>query len=359
MNSLADFQKSSNQYQNLFTVLGHYDYQFSPANHFSIRGYGTRNHTSGFTGGLGQNEIPADFSETENFINQGVSGVFSLNTVLGRKVNEIRVSIEGETRKRHSNAPGTPTILVCAFGPCSSGSVNSSFLFGQRYYLPINGDGGKLQAADNFSYSFGKHDMKFGGDTDTYTDRKDTFVGWSSGQYEFDSLQDFQAGNAQALIQNLGLNGKPLFASGTLYNNYNSTLGLYWQDKWQITPRITLTYGLRWEGSWYPQPQTAFPGNETYAGTGAQHAYNSVCHSAFRTTSSSSARALGSHGTSARTNLPPSCALPGDITTRRFRCCSCPRQAAAGRSASSASSPHRACLRLNSRTYSRAARRSA
>ena len=110
--------------------------------------------------------------------------------------------------------------------------------------------------------------MKFGGDTDTYTDRKDTFVGWSSGQYEFDSLQDFQAGNAQALIQNLGLNGKPLFASGTLYNNYNSTLGLYWQDKWQITPRLTLTYGLRWEGSWYPQPQTAFPGSETYTGTG-------------------------------------------------------------------------------------------
>ena len=111
--------------------------------------------------------------------------------------------------------------------------------------------------------------MKFGGDTDTYTDRKDTFVGWSSGQYEFDSLTDFQAGNAQALIQNLGLNGKPLFASGTLYNNYNSTLGLYWQDKWQITPRITLTYGLRWEGSWYPQPQTAFPGTATYAGTGS------------------------------------------------------------------------------------------
>ena len=129
VNSLADFQKSSNQYQNLFTILGHYDYQFSPANHFSIRGYGTRNHTSGFTGGLGQNEIPADFSETENFINQGISGVFSLNTVLGRKVNEIRVSIEGETRKRHSNAPGTPTILICAFGPCTAGSVNSPAIF--------------------------------------------------------------------------------------------------------------------------------------------------------------------------------------------------------------------------------------
>ena len=136
VNSLADFQKSSNQFQNLFTILGHYDYQFSPANHFSIRGYGTKNHTSGFTGGLGQNEIPADFSDTENFINQGISGVFSLNTVLGRKVNEIRVSVEGETRERHSNAPGTPTILICAFGPCSAGSVNSSYLLGNATICP-------------------------------------------------------------------------------------------------------------------------------------------------------------------------------------------------------------------------------
>ena len=92
VNDLADFNGSHTQFQNLFTMLGHYDYQFSPANHFSVRIYGTRNHTSGFTGGLGQNETPIAFGGTENFINQGVSGVFSVNTVMGRKVNELRVN---------------------------------------------------------------------------------------------------------------------------------------------------------------------------------------------------------------------------------------------------------------------------
>ncbi len=264
MASLAGFNGPHTQFQDLFTILGHYDYQFTPANHFSVRAYGTRNHTSGFTGGLGQNETPAAFGDTENFLNEGISTVFSLNTVLGRKVNELRVSVSAETRARHAADGFQQTDLI---GPG---------LIGERYYLPINGENNKLQIADNFSYSFGKHDMKFGGDSDTFEDRKDTFVGWSTGQYEFsllntfsEDLSAFQAGTPNALIQDLGLNNTPLFNAGTLYPNYLTGVGLYWQDKWTITPRITLTYGLRWDGTWFPQPQTAFPGNETYTGLGS------------------------------------------------------------------------------------------
>src|SRR5271156_64832 len=88
--SLAGFQGAHTQFQRLFTILGHYDYQFSPANHFGLRGYFTRNHTDGFSG-IGQNEINNAFDGTENFINKGGSLVASLNTVLGRKVNEIRI----------------------------------------------------------------------------------------------------------------------------------------------------------------------------------------------------------------------------------------------------------------------------
>jgi len=256
--NLAAFEGSHNQYQNFFTLLGHYDYQLTPANHFSIRGLGTRNHTSGFTGGQGQSETFDAIGNTENFVNQGVSGVFSLTTALGRKVNEIRVLLQGETRKRHPIQPGVPEIQITGAGN-----------FGQRFYLPANNDNGKLQGQDNFSYSFAKHDMKFGGDVDTFADRKDVFAGWSAGEYNFNSVTDFNNSNPSFFIQGFGLNGRNVFQANTLFPDYQTGMGLYWQDKWQVTPRVTVTYGVRWDGTWNPQPQTPIPGQQVWVGQGS------------------------------------------------------------------------------------------
>src|SRR5580704_4681084 len=259
------------QFQDFFTILGHYDYQFSPANHFSIRGLGTRNHTKGFTGGHGQSETSDAFGNTEDFVNQGISGVFALTTARGRKVNEIRALIQGETRKRHPIQGGAPEIHIAPNGT-----------FGQRFYLPGNNDNGKLQIQDNLSYSFGKHDIKFGGDINSFVDRKDVFAGWSAGRYNFSNLCNFDpnpttcagvvgpptASNPNFFFQGFGLNGQTPFQANTLFPAYQSDLGLYAQDKWQLTPRITLTYGLRWDGTWNPQPQTPIPGQEVYTGVG-------------------------------------------------------------------------------------------
>ena len=273
--TFADLNGPHNQYQNFFTLLGHYDYQFSPANHFSLRGLGSRNHTNGFTGGQGQTETPYSIGTAENFVNQGIGGVFALTTALGPKVNEFRVEISGETRKRHAIDNGAPQILINETGAS----------FGQRFYLPGNNDAGKLQIADNFSYSFGKHDLKFGGDVDSFEDRKDIFAGWSVGEYEFNTLCDFEpvfgaawcpnlsstASTAPTpffFIQGLGLNGVNVFKANTLKNNFQTGIGLYWQDKWQLTQRLTLTYGLRWDASRNPQPQSAIPGADVWVGEG-------------------------------------------------------------------------------------------
>ena len=245
------------QFQDFFTLLGHYDYQLTNANHFSIRGLGTRNHTRGFTGGHGQSETSDAFGDTEEFVNQGISGVFALTTAMGRKVNEVRVLLEGETRKRHPIFQGAPEIQIVPNGT-----------FGERFYLPANNDNGKVQAQDNFSYSFSKHDVKFGGDVNSFVDRKDVFAGWSAGRYQFDTLADFDASDPFFYFQGFGLNGQTPFEANTLKPNYQTGVGLYWQDKWQAKSRLTITYGLRWDGTRNPQPQTPIPGQEVYTGVG-------------------------------------------------------------------------------------------
>jgi Carboxypeptidase regulatory-like domain len=272
VNSLLGLNGTNTQFQNLFTILGHYDFQFSPDNHFSIRSYYTKNHTNGFSGGVGQNEIPMAFDDTENFINKGGAVTFALNTVHGKKVNELRVSFQDEVRERHPNSM-SPMVAVSDSGvPDLAVGSGFNFGFGQRYFLPINNQDAKIEGADNFDYIFGKHDIRFGGSVVTFQDRKDSFVGWSAGEYDFTSIANFNNGVPLNLNQGVALNNLPLTFLGpatTLFPNYQTGLGLYWQDKWQITPNITLTYGLRWDSTWNPQPQTPLLGSEAWVGVGA------------------------------------------------------------------------------------------
>jgi hypothetical protein len=264
--NLGALEGPHTQFQDFFTLLGHYDWQITPANHFSVRGLVTRNNTKGFTGGHGQSETSDAFIDTEAFVNQGVSGVFALTTVMGRRVNELRFMLQGETRKRKPIFSGAPEVDIFGHGT-----------FGQRFYLPANNDNGKLQVQDNYSYSFSKHDVKFGGDVDAFTDRKDVFAGWTAGRYNFTNLCDFDPSTCAAgetpnlpnfYFQGFGLNGQTPFQANTLKPNYQTGIGLYVQDKWRITPRLTLTYGLRWDGTWNPQPQTHIPGEMVYTGVG-------------------------------------------------------------------------------------------
>src|SRR5277367_2534423 len=128
VSSIAGFQGAHNQFQNLFTILGHYDYQFSSANHFSIRSYFTKNHTNGFSGAQGQNEISQAFDNTEDFTNKGGAIVFGLNTVLGRKVNEVRISLSDEVRDRHANSQ-SPGLSISDAGVPDL-AVGSAFNYG-------------------------------------------------------------------------------------------------------------------------------------------------------------------------------------------------------------------------------------
>ena len=299
VNSLADFNGPSNQFQNLFTVLGHYDWQISQANHFSARIYGTRNHTSGFTGGLGQNETPIAFGGTENFVNQGVSGAFAVNTVLGRKVNEFRVNLARETRNRNPNGPGEQTNLI---GPA---------IIGQRYYLPITGTNSKVQVGDSFAYSFGKHDIKFGGDVDAFRDSNDRFLGWTAGQYNFGTFAAISTTSMASGAVGFPFRlGSSRTLDSTMYRYQAGLLKPAWQSRYrfvfagQMADHAALYFDLRLSMGRNEEPAAAdtFPWDGDLLGTGPSsrpYQFRKTC----RMIGSNGGLVLALHGMSDRLNL--------------------------------------------------------
>jgi hypothetical protein len=259
ISNLADLEGPHEQFQNLFSILGRYDIQIASNHQFNVRSFFTRNHTDGFTGGRGQNEIQASFGNSELFTNQGVNTVGSLSSVLGNKLNEVKVMYSYQTRPRFPNDDSTEV------------QINDTGTFGGRFFLPINGDLEKLQIQDNFVYAFGKHDMKFGGDINAYAAvGGGFFIGWSRGSYFFNTLEDFRARQPFGFIQGFGLNGVPYQEAATNPDRSRQTgIGLYVQDKWQVTPSLSVTYGLRWDGTNNPRAISATPGQRVYAGAGS------------------------------------------------------------------------------------------
>jgi len=254
---LADLEGVNTQFQNLFTILGKYDLQLGSNDRISLRSFYTQNKTDGFTGGRGQNQIQADFGNTENFENSGHNSVLTWNKVLasGKGFNELKVSYYDSKRPRQPNST-IPEIVILDTGT-----------FGQRFFLPIDGNQDKLTVQENFQYQFGNHDLKFGADINAYSTRNNLFFGWSAGSYQFATLEDFQAKRPFAFIQGFGFNGLPYQEAALSADRaYQTGYGFYAQDKWQVSRNFTLTYGLRYDGTTNPPALSRIEGQQVYSG---------------------------------------------------------------------------------------------
>jgi hypothetical protein len=200
-------------------------------------------------------------------------------TIGNNKVNEFR--FQYARRGLHygfSSAPG---------GSDVASNITGFAFIGREPYTFIDRTEQRYQFTDNFSWTKGRHDIKFGADFN-YIPVNATFTVNYGGVYNFGGLSglfpnpctpflppgspnpcpnfpDFSPVQAYGLgipttyVQGVG-NPKDSFS--------NKPLGIYIQDSWRFRPNLTFNYGLRYDVEFPPQlpPPNSF----------AQAAYNSL-----------------------------------------------------------------------------------
>jgi outer membrane receptor protein involved in Fe transport len=154
-------------------------------------------------------------------------------TVSSHTINEARFQF---TRSRL----GAP--LNDAVGPAVniSGVAN----FGSATVSPTERDLDTLELVETFSSLRGAHSFKAGAD---YLLNKVniTFPGAIQGSYSFSSLANFLIGRYSTFQQAFG-------TTNQAQTNHN--FGLFVQDEWKPTPRLTINAGLRYDVQFLPEP---------------------------------------------------------------------------------------------------------
>jgi len=182
----------------------------------------------------------------------------------------------------------SPQIDINGCGVSNAGATLAcGWTIGAPYYLqrPAYPDERRFEGADTFSWSKGAHLIKFGVDIAHVNDFLNSYAsGDQLGEYSYSYYQDFLSDYIAATNNiNGGLACKSV-QSGTpysipCYNDYFQTFGplafnvatletgLFVQDDWHVTTRLTLNLGLRWDHEGFPSPvlgNSAIPQTTTF-----------------------------------------------------------------------------------------------
>src|SRR5882762_965745 len=148
-----------------------------------------------------------------------------------------------------TSAPPVPGPTCSGSGPADSGlpiilvsvtpSGASSFFAqpGANSADPRHRVDTNAQFIDGFSWKKNKHDLKFGFEfrrtsIQQYLDK------YFRGRLKFADLPAFLAGNVKSGLQ---------YSGNTIRHTSENDYGLYFQDSFHLTSRVTLNYGVRWD----------------------------------------------------------------------------------------------------------------
>ncbi len=121
---------------------------------------------------------------------------------------------------------GMPIILVS--GLSQVGATSS---------VPRHRVDSNTQVIDDFSWKLNKHALKFGAEFHRTTIDQ-YFAKYFRGRLKFSSLEDFLSGTVDGGFQYSGDSNR---------NTFENSFGIYAQDSFRVTQRLTVNYGLRWD----------------------------------------------------------------------------------------------------------------
>ena len=206
-------------------VLGKVDHQFNARDLFSARYsvYDVHSEDSRFAGALNAATAAASLANLDQTV--AASNVATLSP---RTVNETRGQFTYSNLKASPSDPVGPAVSIA--GVASFGTQSGS---------PTGRLNRLYEVADNLSLQSGAHAVRFGADF-LYNDLTVAYPRALRGSYSFSSLAAFLQGtyNNSGFTQTFG---NSVAAQG------NPNLGIYAQDEWKISSRLTLNLGLRYD----------------------------------------------------------------------------------------------------------------
>src|SRR5579872_518279 len=200
---------------------------------------------------VGQNA----YSRTSQTTYRDVAGMFQDTWTIGsNKVNEFRFQYarRGLSYFYNTQIPGGSDVAI---------NIPGFAYFGREPFSYIQRTEQRYQFTDNFSWTIGRHNTKFGVDVN-YLPLTAIFTVNYGGVYDFGSfgastlgfvnpapgaLPNFPDLNA-VQAYGAGLPGDFIQGLGSPSDTFhNIPIGAFWQDSWRISPKLTLNYGVRYD----------------------------------------------------------------------------------------------------------------
>ncbi|MGA7591113.1 MAG: TonB-dependent receptor, partial [Candidatus Sulfotelmatobacter sp.] len=137
------------------------------------------------------------------------------------------------------NSIGMDTGVTSTYnGGLPSTNVGSFSQIGATDSLAKNRVDANWHFVDNYSWKSGKHDVKFG-----YEFRRTTIA--QVFDHDFRGTLDFSS--LTTFLEGIPDNGGSQIQGDTERHTYQNSHGLFVQDSFRATPRLTLNYGMRWD----------------------------------------------------------------------------------------------------------------